>query len=121
MPSERARVGARAERAVVEHLLAEGLEVLATNVRVGRLEIDVVARDGEVIAIVEVRTRGTGSWQRGLESIDAAKRRRVREAGERLWRERFAKRADVERMRFDVASVRFDGELATIEYVKAAF
>lgn len=121
MTSARAELGARAERAVVAHLVAEGLEVLATNVRVGRLEIDVLARDGEVIAVIEVRTRGAGSWQRGLESIDAGKRRRVREAGERLWRERFAKRADVERMRFDCASVTFDGGEARVEYVRAAF
>jgi putative endonuclease len=46
----------------------------------------------------------------------------VRRAGERLWRERFAKDATVERMRFDIAAVELlpDGE-ARIELVKAAF
>jgi putative endonuclease len=98
------------------------LEILAVNLRVGRLELDIVARDGAVIAVVEVRTRGSGAWVRALDSIDAKKRGRVRRAGERLWRERFAGDDRIERMRFDVAGVDLlpDGG-ARIEIVKAAF
>lgn len=115
-------MGTRAEQAVAAHLTAAGLEIVGLNVRVGRLELDVVARDGAVIAVVEVRTRGPGAWVRALDSIDAAKRARVRRAGERLWRERFARDLQVERMRFDVAAVELlpDGS-AQIEIVKAAF
>ena len=99
-----------------------GLEVLGTNVRAGRLEIDVIARAGEVIAIVEVRTRGAGAWEKALDSIGWKKRRRIRHAGERLWRTRFSKQPGVERMRFDCASVTFDADdSATVEYVTAAF
>jgi putative endonuclease len=115
-------VGARAERAVAAHLAASGLEILAMNLRVGRLELDLVVRDGPVIAVVEVRARGQGSWVRPLDSVDARKRARVRRAGERLWREQFARDPRVERMRFDVAAVELspDGG-ARIEVVKAAF
>jgi len=118
----RRELGARAEAAVAGYLAAQGLEILAVNARIGRLEIDVVARDGPVIAIVEVRTRGPGSYQRGLDSIDARKRALVRRAGERMWRARFAKVRGIERMRFDAASVTFlpSGE-ALVEHVKAAF
>ncbi|XXT23476.1 YraN family protein [Sorangium sp. So ce429] len=118
----RRALGARAEDAVVAHLAAQGLEVIARNARVGRLEIDVIARDGPVIAIIEVRTRGAGSYVRALDSIDASKRARVRRAGEQLWRARFSRVRGVERMRFDAASVTFlpTGEVE-IELVKAAF
>jgi putative endonuclease len=112
-------VGARAEQLVADHLARVGLEILALNLRVGRLELDVVARDGEVIAVVEVRARSAGSWLRPLDSVDRKKRERVRRAGERLWRERFASDASVARMRFDVAAV--DLEDGAIEIVKAAF
>jgi putative endonuclease len=96
--------------------------VLAINVRVGHLELDVIAREGPVIAVIEVRTRGPGAWVRALDSVDATKRARVRRAGERLWRRRFARDPSVERMRFDVAAVELDedGE-ARVEIVKAAF
>lgn len=113
-------IGSRAEAAVAAHLAAAGLEILAMNLRVGRLELDVVARDGPVIAVVEVRARGPGAWVRPMDSVDAKKRARLRAAGERLWRERFANDLTVERMRFDVAAVTLgeDGS-ATIEIAKA--
>ena len=57
------------------------------------------------IVVVEVRTRGPASWQRALDSIDAKKRERLRAAGERLWRERFATDATLERLRFDAMTV----------------
>lgn len=80
-PNLRSALGAAAEDAVAKYLIARGLEVVARNARVGRLEIDLIARDGPVIAVVEVRTRGPTSWQRALDSIDAQKRARIRRAG----------------------------------------
>lgn len=115
-------LGARAEDVVAAYLAAQGLEIVARNARVGKLEIDVIARDGPVIAVIEVRTRGAGSYVRALDSVDAGKRARVRRAGAQLWRARFSRLAGVERMRFDVASVTFvpEGE-PIVEIVKAAF
>lgn len=96
--------------------------LLGANLRVGRFELDLVFRDGPVIVVVEVRYRGPGSWQRALDSVDKRKQVRVRTAGERLWRARFARDASAERMRFDIVAVSFepDGE-PVIEHVKAAF
>lgn len=104
------------------HLAKQGLVIVAKNLRLGALEIDLVARDGAVIVIVEVRARGPGAWVGALDSIDAKKRARLRAAGERLWRERYASDPSIERMRFDAAAVRRgkDGEVE-IEIVKAAF
>jgi putative endonuclease len=115
-------VGARAEDAAAAHLEQLGLAIIGRNVRVGRAEIDLVARDGPVIVIVEVRTRGASSYQRALDSIDARKRARLRAAGAHLWRARFARDPSLERMRFDAAAVTFspDGE-ALVEHVRAAF
>lgn len=95
---------------------------MATNLRIGRLELDIVARQGRVVLVVEVRTRGVGAWTTALGSVGAVKRRRVRLAGERLWDRRFRSDPSVERMRFDVATVTFgqdDGH--EVEYVPAAF
>lgn len=121
--SARAReLGAEAERAVAEYLSAHGIAIVARNLRVGRLELDIVARDGPVVLVVEVRARGPTSWTRALGSLDWQKRFRVRRAGERLWRVRYRHDASVDRMRFDAASVRFDEEgRAVVDYVKAAF
>lgn len=119
---DRAAKGAAAEQAVADHLLGLGLTLLGRNVRVGRLEIDLLVRDGPVVAIVEVRTRGAGSWLSALDSIDAGKRARLRRAATILWSRRFARMAGIERMRFDVASVRLEGPHgADVEYVRGAF
>lgn len=126
-PSERRREAARkrgalAEQIVAEYLEAKGACILGLNVRVGRLELDIVARERDVVLIVEVRTRGPRSWQNALESIGHAKIRRVREAGERLWSIRFASDSTVNHMRFDAATVEFrqNGE-ALIEHFPGAF
>jgi putative endonuclease len=116
------RSGRAAEAAVASDLARQGLSILATNLRLGRLELDVVARDGDTVIVVEVRHRGASAWQTGLESIMPAKAKRVRAAGERLWRERFLRDARVNRMRFDVAVVTFEtnGE-PRIEYARGVF
>lgn len=115
------RAGARAEAAVVAHLRAAGCELIATNLRLGHLEVDVVAREGRIILVVEVRERGPGAWTTGFGSIDSKKRLRIRRAAERLWQRRYRDDASVDRLRIDAASVTFDGERPIIEYVKAAF
>lgn len=117
-----ARPGARAEEAVVAHLKAAGVELIATNLRLGHLEIDIVGREGRVIVVVEVRERGAGAWTTGFGSIDAKKRLRIRRAAERLWQRRYRNDASVDRLRIDAASVTFDAaNKATVSYVKAAF
>ncbi len=69
----------------------------ARKVRVGALELDVVARKGELAVIVEVRTRGPGSFVSALGSIDAKKRTSLVRGAEQLWREQLSQRAGVER------------------------
>ncbi|TKD04350.1 YraN family protein [Polyangium fumosum] len=118
----RHRAGARAEDAAADHFVRAGCTILGRNVRVGRAEIDLLVRDGVVIVVVEVRTRGPRSYQRALDSIDARKRARLRAAGQRLWTAKFARDERIERMRFDAVAVAFtpEGE-PLVEHIKAAF
>jgi putative endonuclease len=106
---------------VATWLAEQGYEIVATNLRLGALEIDVVARKGPVVAVVEVRTRGQTARTTALGSIGKSKQLRLRRAGERLWQRRYRRDATVERLRFDVAAVRLDLDPPTIEYVIAAF
>jgi Holliday junction resolvase-like predicted endonuclease len=81
-----------------------------------------VARDADTVVVVEVRTRGATAWQTGMESIARVKAKRVRAAGERLWRQRFLRDPTVNRMRFDVAVVTFDSAgTPSIEYAHGVF
>ncbi len=110
-----------AEQHVAAYLVRCGFQIVATNLRVGHLELDIVARQGGLIVVVEVRMRSPRAWTHGLSSVDGKKRFHVRRAGERLWQRRYRHDPSAERLRFDVASVSLvEGELK-LEYVPAAF
>jgi|SRR6478609_8402116 len=117
----RKQIGDDAEQAVADYLVRNGAEIVARNLRIGALEIDIVARHETLILVVEVRCRSDRSWTSGFSSIDGQKRMRLRRAGERLWNRRYRRDPTVERLRFDVASVTFEGDSPQIEYVSGAF
>lgn len=99
----------------------QGFEIVATNLRLSYLELDVVARRGELVVVVEVRSRSSGAWTSGFGSLDGKKRYRIRLAGQRLWQRRYRNDLSVRRLRFDAASVVFGPDGPVIEYVEAAF
>jgi putative endonuclease len=114
-------IGRAAERAVADFLVARGFAIVALNLRIGHYELDVVARQGPLIVVVEVRTRASGSLTSGFGSLLASKRLRVRRAGERLWQRRYRSDPSAERLRFDAANVSFLGNVPHVEYAPAAF
>ena len=116
----RAEIGRRAELAVVDYLVVRGFSILGRNVRLGPLELDIVARQGSLVAVVEVRTRGATAFESAFESIGPTKRARLRKAVERLWRETLQAMKDVERVRIDAAAVTFEGGVTSVEYVEGA-
>jgi putative endonuclease len=116
------REGRAAEEAAAEKLLANGFRILWRNLRIGPLELDLVAKKGDLVVIVEVRARGPGSFEGPLASISRTKRRTILRASRALWNGRISKMPEVKRMRIDVAAVTRDesGELA-IEWIAGAF
>jgi putative endonuclease len=118
----RALRGRRAEDAAVEHLRALGMCVLGRNVRVSRLELDIVARDRDAIVVVEVRARGPGAWARPLASLDPRKCERIRRAAAILWARSWSRMRGVSRVRFDVVTVDVGRAGQTrVRHVRAAF
>lgn len=90
--------GRAAEQAAADFLAAAGLEVLGRNLRVKGGEIDLLARDGEVLVFCEVRWRADARFGGALASIDARKRARMQRAA-RAW---LACRPVLPRCRLDV-------------------
>ncbi len=120
-PPYRARLGALAEAAAAEHVQRLGMQVLARNCRAGRLELDIVARDGDTIVVVEVRLRGRRAWQRAFHSVQGHKQRKLQRAAQILWLRVWRRMRGIHRVRFDVASVSLGSRGPRVEYVKAAF
>lgn len=67
-----AETGRTGERAAVEYLLRAGYEIRDLNWRMGRYELDIVARKEEILHFVEVKTR----QKEGLTPPEAAVTRR---------------------------------------------
>ncbi|MBS2018964.1 MAG: YraN family protein [Deltaproteobacteria bacterium] len=121
MPARHAS-GREAEDAAVAKLLANGFRVLWRNLRIGALELDIVAKKGDLVVVVEVRTRGKGSFEKPLASISLTKRRTIVRAARALWRGRIAKMEEVRRFRIDVAAVTKDDDgTLEVEWIAGAF
>lgn len=69
--------GARAEALAGDYLRAQGLAIVARNFRTRFGEIDLIARDRDVLVFVEVRMRRSRRFGGAIASITAAKRRRL--------------------------------------------
>jgi putative endonuclease len=71
-------VGRYGEDVAVRHLTDAGLVVLERNWRCRAGEIDIVARDGDVLVFCEVKTRTSDAFGGPAEAVSPAKMRRIR-------------------------------------------
>ncbi|MFO0738093.1 MAG: YraN family protein [Labilithrix sp.] len=109
-------IGRTAEDVAAGALVSAGFDILWRNRRLGPLELDIVAQQGELVAIVEVRFRGEGAFDGPLESMTLQKQRRLLRAARELWRRELRQRRDVRRVRIDVIAVTGD----SVEWIKGA-
>lgn len=117
--NSRMGLGRRGERLAAEYLLRQGYRVLETNARTASGEIDLVALDNGVLALVEVRTRRGRSLGTPEESITLAKQERLRRAAAEYHQAHLELPSDY---RIDVVGVELTpaGRLIRIELIKAA-
>lgn len=113
-PASTHSAGRRGEDRAVAFLRASGYRILERNFRCKLGELDIVARDGDALVFVEVRTRSHARQGSALEAVGAAKQRQVaRVAGYYL----ASRRMEGAPCRFDVVGI--TGE--RIELVRDAF
>jgi putative endonuclease len=118
-PEERTSTGREAEEWVCAYLRERGMEIVKRNFRARGGEIDLIAREGDVLAFVEVRFRTEDGHGLPEESVGSAKRKRITAAARAYlstispdsWRE----------ARFDVAALDGSGAAPAIRYYRAAF
>ena len=92
--------------------------MLARNYRVRQGEIDLVARRGDVMAFVEVKTRRGNAYGTPGEAVTYRKRARIRALAARYLQESGAHAAV---LRFDVIEVRPAGAGLVVNHIEAAF
>ena len=76
-PKSRKEVGDWGERIAQSFLRGQGYRILETNYRCPHGEADIVAKDGECLVFVEVKTRRSRSYGTPEESITPVKEARL--------------------------------------------
>jgi putative endonuclease len=111
-----ADLGRAGERRAAWFYRLRGYRIAGRNVRLSAGEIDLVARRGRTIAIVEVKTRQSLAAGEGYEAVDRKKRERlVSLATEYTARERNVQ------VRYDVLSLFWNGRRFIVSHYPDAF
>jgi putative endonuclease len=107
--------GVQAEALAAEFLERNGLAVIERNYRCRLGEIDLIAREGNIMVFVEVRQRASGAFGGAAASITRAKRARLVLAA----RHYLSRLGSEPACRFDVLLI--EGRPARIEWIHDAF
>ena len=118
MTEARHALGKAGEEAAVQFLRQHGYRILERNYRCRFGEIDLIARDGRMLAFVEVKTRRSQTYGPAAAAVTLQKQRHLIKASQAYLIHR--KKAD-EFCRFDVVTVAMDAQQSYIELIKDAF
>ncbi|MDQ3556124.1 MAG: YraN family protein [Gemmatimonadota bacterium] len=100
------QLGDRGEALAARHLERGGWTITHRNFRMGRKEIDLVARRGGLVAFVEVKTRAGRGYGHPLEAITWKKRREIAQVAA-AWIDRHGHAEDS--YRFDAVAILVEG------------
>ncbi|RLB95294.1 MAG: YraN family protein [Deltaproteobacteria bacterium] len=118
-PDDRRRhTGVSGESFAVEVLEKNGYQILEQNYRTSLGEIDIIAREGDVLVFVEVKSRRTGQFGSPKLAVTAKKQRKISMVALEYLKQT---RQNGEKARFDVVSIRFVPEQPDVEIIKNAF
>jgi putative endonuclease len=128
--NRRDAIGHRGEELAAAHLRALGFATLARNVRTRHGEIDLIASDGRLMIVVEVKTRCVSVRQRAiredqnpLRGLGARQRARLRRLAAAWLRDEPTLRPRPTTIRFDAIGVVLDtsGAQRRLDHVEGAF
>ena len=118
MTQDRLHVGKLGEDLALKKLKKLGYRCIARNYRCPLGEMDLIARDGETLVFVEIKTRRDKSLGYAKEAVDKRKKRQLSKVALAYMKAEDC--CDV-KSRFDVVAINFEGDREQIEVIKNAF
>lgn len=115
--SEHNDVGREGEALAANFLQQKGYEIIDRNWRYGPKEIDIVARDGDTMVFVEVKTRSTLAFELPQEAVTKKKMKNLVEAADAYL---IQHNIDLE-SRFDIVAVLNGNPPKVIEHLEGAW
>jgi len=118
MTRERLELGKRGEDLALKKIKRLGYKFITRNYRCPLGEIDIIARDGDCLVFLEIKTRKGRSTGYAKEAVDKRKRRQISKVALT-----YMKVNDCydERARFDVVAININEGNEEIEIIKNAF
>ena len=110
-------LGKKGEELAVQFLTEKGYEILERNWRNNHKEIDIIAKDGEELVIVEVKTRRNGDYGEPDAAVTHQKQTRLIYAANAYI---FTNHLNCN-TRFDIISIIYNDDNPEIEHIEDAF
>ncbi|RLB42962.1 MAG: YraN family protein [Deltaproteobacteria bacterium] len=118
MSKDRIKLGNKGEELALKVLRKMGYKPLVSNFRCSLGEIDLVAKDGETLVFIEIKTRRHRSLGYAKEAVHRRKQRQISRAALVYMKQN---RCENIRARFDVVAVNLTSHGPDIEVIKDAF
>ena len=110
-------LGKLGEEIAVKYLTDKGYEILERNWHNVHKEVDIIAKDGRFLVIVEVKTRQTNAYGEPDIAVTRQKQRMLIAAANAYL---FRNKLDLE-TRFDIISIVFNNGEPVIDHIEDAF
>lgn len=110
-------LGKKGEDLAADLCKKRGLIVIEKNYRTPFGEIDIIAKDGDVLVFIEVKARAADTYGAPFEAVTQRKREKIRKVALSYIR-RFKKEVPT---RFDVISISMKEVCPSLEYIQDAF
>ena len=111
------KLGEKGEGLAVKFLKKNGYKIIEKNYKTPLGEIDIIARENDVLAFVEVKTRESLEFGQPFESVNLSKRRKIANVAT-LYLKRLK---EIPQCRFDVVSINYENSKPELELIKDAF
>ena len=110
-------LGKKGEELAVDFLLKKGYDIIERNYRFDKAEVDIIAKQKEVLAILEVKTRSTIDFGNPQDFVKPKQIQRLVKAVDEYVN---VNNLDVE-VRFDIIAIVKEGKGFKIEHLENAF
>lgn len=115
--SAKTALGRKGEELATKHLTEKGFAILHRNYRIGQGELDIIARHGNMIVFVEVKTRESAFLTDPIQLVPLTKQRQI----VRLANSFLKSCKTLEQGRFDIVIVVHNANYTRIEHLEDAF
>lgn len=115
---ERLDLGKRGEELALKKIKRLGYKCIARNYRCPLGEVDLIARDGDCLVFLEIKTRQGRSIGYAKEAVTERKKRQLSKTALAYMKEN---KCSESKSRFDVVAISLNGDKEEIEVIKNAF